>query len=802
MSAPTTSVNPDGLKQCKKNARSLNDGRPASKPKIVAIYDYCDEKGNLLFQVVRFDPKDFRQRRPNGKGGFTWGLGDTRRVLYRLPELVKAHPEETIFLAEGERDVDNLVKLGCVATTSPMGAGNWRSEYNGYFRDRQVVILPDNDEAGRKYAQQVAEGIYGAGADVTILELPDLPKKGDISDWIDAGGDKDKLIQLAKAAPAFRPVLRFEKPSSGSSGSDDEEYPNPFRVVDDDRPIITITTEEHIVNDQAISALLGDDSIYQRGCILVRVVSDTSPASKGIRRPFAPRIDPLPPPLLRERLAANARWLSIHHTKDGEVERPSRPPAWCVAAVHARGSWKDIPHLEAVIDYPILRPDGSLLSQPGYDPDTGLLLEIRGTIPNVPDHPTKDDVNAARDLLLDVVADFPFEREAHRAAWLAALLTPLARFAFDGPAPLFLVDANVRAAGKGLLLNCISRIITGNEFTIATYSADEDELRKRITSLAIGGDRLVLFDNVEGKFGNATLDAALTGTSWKDRLLGVNRMAEAPLYMTWFATGNNVSVGADTARRICHIRLESPNERPEERNDFRRPNLLAWISENRPHLLAAALTILRGYCAAGKPNMNLPTWGSFEKWSALVRSAIVWTELPDPGETRLLLQEQADTTATSMGIVLECWEKLDPARKGLTAAEVIQRLYKSPPDPMPDFYADMKDALEGLLGKPDSRNLGTRLRSYRRRIFNGLFIDHAGTVKHAIRWAVFPAEAFRAKAKYTHHAHHTHQQFGECGERGECNSAQAASQKQTALEAVERIECQSKTDPFSSVEAF
>src|SRR5581483_5922013 len=237
MSAPTTSVNPDGLKQCKKNARSLNDGRPASKPKIVAIYDYCDEKGNLLFQVVRFDPKDFRQRRPNGKGGFTWGLGDTRRVLYRLPELVKAHPEETIFLAEGERDVDNLVKLGCVATTSPMGAGNWRSEYNGYFRDRQVVILPDNDEAGRKYAQQVAEGIYGAGADVTILELPDLPKKGDISDWIDAGGDKDKLIQLAKAAPAFRPVLRFEKPSSGSSGSDDEEYPNPFRVVDDDRPI-------------------------------------------------------------------------------------------------------------------------------------------------------------------------------------------------------------------------------------------------------------------------------------------------------------------------------------------------------------------------------------------------------------------------------------------------------------------------------------------------------------------------------------------------------------------------------------
>src|SRR5262245_60137324 len=271
------------------------------------------------------------------------------------------------------------------------------------------------------------------------------------------------------------------------------------------------------------------------------------------------------------------RWISLREAKEGVAENPARPPAWCVAAVHARAQWPRVRHLEAVVDYPVLRPDGSILARPGYDPETGLLLEPAGPLPEVPGLPTRNDALAARDALLEVVGDFPFERSAHRAAWLAGLLTPLARFAFAGPAPLFLVDANERGAGKGLLLDCASRIITGERFTIAAYTADEDELRKRITSLALSGDRLVLFDNLEGRFGNGVLDAALTGTAWKDRILGVNRMAEAPLYMAWYATGNNVAVAADTARRICHCRLESSDERPEERSEFCHPNLLAWV---------------------------------------------------------------------------------------------------------------------------------------------------------------------------------------------------------------------------------
>src|SRR5262249_7092174 len=210
------------------------------------------------------------------------------------------------------------------------------------------------------------------------------------------------------------------------------------------------------------------------------------PRARGGRHPRAAGIEPLPLPLLRERLSARARWVKRSENGDGE-DRPARPPGWCVAAVHARADWPGLRCLEAVLEYPVLRPDGTVLCRPGYDPDTGLLLDLTGATPAVASHPSRDDPVAARDALLDVIADFPLVRAVHRAAWLAGLLPPLARFAFAGPAPLFLVDANVRGAGKGLLVDTIATIITGRRATVATYTGDDEELRKRITSLALGG---------------------------------------------------------------------------------------------------------------------------------------------------------------------------------------------------------------------------------------------------------------------------------------------------------------------------
>ncbi len=179
------------------------NGRGASAEE---AYSYVDGDGVLLFQVVRRRPKDFRQRRPDGQGGWHWSLGDVRRVPYRLPELIDGiAAERTIWIVEGEKDADRLTTLGLCATTNPGGAGKWRPEYSGALRGARVVILPDADDAGRAHAQAVARALHGVAAEVRVLALPDLPQRGDVSDWLDAGGDREELEGLAAACPVWTP---------------------------------------------------------------------------------------------------------------------------------------------------------------------------------------------------------------------------------------------------------------------------------------------------------------------------------------------------------------------------------------------------------------------------------------------------------------------------------------------------------------------------------------------------------------------------------------------------------------------
>lgn len=182
--------------------------KPETKPKsranphIVATYDYADEEHNLLYQVVRFEPKDFRQRRPKvpnpqKPSDWEWGLGTTRRVLYRLPDIVRADADKPVFVVEGEKDADRLVAEGLIATTAPMGAKKWRNEYSECLRGRNVVVIADNDEPGKVHAQMVAKSLRGIAKQVQVLSFRDLPPGGDVSDWLEAGGNAEKLLAHA-----------------------------------------------------------------------------------------------------------------------------------------------------------------------------------------------------------------------------------------------------------------------------------------------------------------------------------------------------------------------------------------------------------------------------------------------------------------------------------------------------------------------------------------------------------------------------------------------------------------------------
>lgn len=160
------------------------------------FYDYRDEKNDLLFQVVRKPGHKFLQRRPDGGGDWIWNLEGVRRVVYRLHELI--NHEGIVFVCEGEKDVDNVRALGLIATTNPGGAGKWREEYSAYLSDRDVVILPDNDEPGRNHADLVERSLKITAKSVKVLKLPGLGDKEDVSDWIGRGGTREQLEELSK----------------------------------------------------------------------------------------------------------------------------------------------------------------------------------------------------------------------------------------------------------------------------------------------------------------------------------------------------------------------------------------------------------------------------------------------------------------------------------------------------------------------------------------------------------------------------------------------------------------------------
>jgi hypothetical protein len=181
--------------------QDLFSDRSNEKARIVSTYDYTDEKGALLFQVVRFEPKDFRARRPDVRGGWTWNLEGVRRVLYRLPDLLRT---ERVLIVEGEKDVEALVKVGLTATCNPGGAGKWREDFSRALQGKEVVILPDNDEPGQKHAEQVAGSLHGIAKAVKVLNLPGLPPKGDVSDWLSGGETREGLLELAENAPEWK----------------------------------------------------------------------------------------------------------------------------------------------------------------------------------------------------------------------------------------------------------------------------------------------------------------------------------------------------------------------------------------------------------------------------------------------------------------------------------------------------------------------------------------------------------------------------------------------------------------------
>lgn len=489
----------------------------------------------------------------------------------------------------------------------------------------------------------------------------------------------------------------------------------------DKRPIIVISTEEHEVIDSAVAALAVEPNVYQRGNALVTILRDPTRIKSGkFDRPKgSPRIASLPLPRLRELMTKTAEWQTEHVNRNGDVKAvPAHPPDWAIKGVDARGEWREIRPLEAIVETPLLRPDGTILEVPGWDEETELLFEPNIAFPPIPPKPDREDARYAAEFLMELVVDFPFASENHKAAWLAALLTPMARFAIDGPCPLFLFNANTAGIGKTVLADIISIVCTGRKMPKTTYPDNEEEMRKRVTATALAADRMMLLDNVAVTFGGSAIDSVITATSWNDRMLGASRMTgELRLFTVWFATGNNVTLRGDMVRRVQPCRLETHFERPEERTGFViQGDLSNHVRRHRRELVVAALTMLRAHALAGRPTEGLNPLGSFESWCEVVRSAVVWAIGVDPLKTRDELRAHDPETIARAALV-EAWSEVPGTQSGMTIADVL-RLIKADRD----RYQKLVDVLMEWSRNddlPSTKTIGQRLNFMRGKVFNG-----------------------------------------------------------------------------------
>lgn len=556
---------------------SSNGDRPAQ-----VEYSYRDESGAELFQVVRSVDKRFWQRKPNGRGGYSKGVQGVRRVLYRLPEML-AQPDATIVIVEGEKDVERLRRGGIVATTNPGGAGKWKPEFGQFLEGRDVVILPDNDEPGRSHASQVARMLSGVTRSVKIVGLPDLPEKGDVSDWLDAGHSIDELRAIIDRAAAQQP--------------------------DTIRPSIRINNRQLCdVIDEVWQLLLGVNdppTLFVASGQLARLArSDTDVSIQRFDDAIA-----------YGHLLRAADWVAVYDTSISNKKPPTEVARDIQANPHP-----SLPRLETVVAAPFFDAQRNLVSTPGYHAQAATWLELPSGWDNqmVPDRLTEAHLAWARSLILDdLLTDFPFTSNSDRTHAVAAFLLPFVRQLITGPTPIHLVEAPTPGSGKSLLSELVAIVALGEVPGSTTLTRDENESRKKITAILSRAAPIVTIDNLDGGLWSAQIASAITSTRWEDRVLGKTQMVVLPNRALWLVSANNPDMSQEIARRCVRIRLDPGEEQPWTRTGFKHDPIREWAKENRQDLVRALLIAVSSWVEAGAPS-GAKTLGSFESWSRVI----------------------------------------------------------------------------------------------------------------------------------------------------------------------------------------
>jgi hypothetical protein len=481
-----------------------------------------------------------------------------------------------------------------------------------------------------------------------------------------------------------------------------------------------------IVERAEKETLFAGAEYYERVGALVRPVhQDRARCADGVSIPAGALVlTPVTLPWLNVQFSRAATWLK--YSRDDGDWKPADPPTkYAETLMHLAGEWR-APVLAGIVECPTLRRDGSLLTASGYDKQSGLYLNYSGGPVIVPDAPTRADALAALAILKEPFSEFQFyEGDIDLSVVLAGLLTAVARRSLR-TAPLFAIDAPVMGSGKGLIVNTIATIATGRAAPAISQGKDEAEDEKRLGALLMQGVPLLNIDNIERDLAGDLLCSALTETSIAVRILGKSEVPYMPSDVAMFATGNNLRARGDMVRRMLVCRIDPACERPDGRIFTR--NLSEWVPANRARLLSAALTLLRAYIVAGKPAQDIGPYGSFEEWSGLVRSCLVWAGMPDPCLTRARL-EADDEVSSSLRDILGLWHA-HLGTGGHTAAEVATQASMPGRE---DLHAALLEVAVSKRDpeKVDALRLGHWLKRNKGRVSSGVRLEKAGEDTHS-----------------------------------------------------------------------
>jgi putative DNA primase/helicase len=350
--------------------------------------------------------------------------------------------------------------------------------------------------------------------------------------------------------------------------------------------------------------------------------------------------------------------------------RPADPPEDLAKRIMGMPNEWRFPPLTGIIGTPTMRFDGSLLTEPGYDPVTGYYLFNPPGMLVIPQRPSKEDALACLGFLNDLLAEFPFVDEVSRSVALSGLMTPVLRPALGDAVPLHVYTAPKGGTGKSYLTDIGSKIAIGERCPVISFTNRVEENEKRLESAELGGQPIVAIDNCEGPLrGGAFLQQMITQPLLQIRKLGGNELRTVGNGLVVFANGNNIVVGESDVRRAVQCAMDADVENTYRRRFKADP--LALVGADRGLYVMAILIIARAYLAAGAPNEPEP-FLSFRQWSKIVRGSLIWLGCADPVESTDTLAFE-DPENEKQAVVFEALAStLDIEERGYTVEEIVK----------------------------------------------------------------------------------------------------------------------------------